>query len=334
MASNPFEASFSKPGHGLIHLALLPPSKPVLQQLSYQYPLKLVAPSVTTVASPHDSSKDESVHTVYLLTYGGGIVGGDTVHLGVRLENTTRLVLLTQGSTKVFKSKSKEVLSGQYMTSNVGEHAVLCYLPDPVQPFEHSAFEQRQIYHIAARNANLCVCDWVSEGRPARHEKWSFLTYASRNEVWLRRKKEEDEPRLLLRDNMILEHGKTTHQSVLDRMHGLGVFGTLIIHGPRFQNLGEYFMFEFKLLPRIGSKQWDKKPPESERDPAEVRRAVRVERENKDGLLWTAAATRGFVVVKFGAREVEGAKRWLKSMLSDEGSVEREVGERAFLCLR
>jgi urease accessory protein len=57
-------------------------------------------------------------------------------------------------------------------------------------------------------------------------------------------------------------------------------------------------------------------------------------REGKDELLWTAASIRGFVLVKFGAREVEGVKRWLLSMLREEGTVERVCGERATLCLR
>jgi len=66
----------------------------------------------------------------------------------------------------------------------------------------------------------------------------------------------------------------------------------------------------------------------------EAKRARRQKQELKDGLLWTASDNRGFVLVKFGAREVEGVKRWLSGIMKEEGTVEREFGERALLCLK
>ena len=103
---SPFGASQSRAGHGSIILDILPPDKPVLRTVSYQYPLKLVAPDPLPppehVSIPTDSPK--LVHTVFLLTYGGGIVAGDTIDLEVQLDSNTRLILLTQGSTKIFKT--------------------------------------------------------------------------------------------------------------------------------------------------------------------------------------------------------------------------------------
>ena len=71
---SPFSVSTSVPGKGIIKLSLLPPSKQVLTGLSYQYPLKLIAPD------PHNAPNEQQdpVTVVFILTYGGGLVGGDT----------------------------------------------------------------------------------------------------------------------------------------------------------------------------------------------------------------------------------------------------------------
>jgi len=328
--SNPFAASTSLPGHGAIVLAVLPPSKPVLSTLSFQYPLKLIAPAATYLPNATKPGLFSTIHTVFLLTYGGGLVAGDSIDLRVVLAPDARLILLTQGSTKIFKSPSHELVTTQTTLVDIGHDAALCYLPDPVQPFGESAFEQKQMYNVVGTKANLCVCDWVSEGRTARGETWSFRTYTSRNEVWL--VDAQKKRKLLLRDNMILNDASGAGaQTVASRMKDLGVYGTLILCGDMFRMLGSYFMTEFKALPQIGSRQWD--VPEK-LTPEEVERASRVEQEKKDVVVWTAASVRGFVVVKFGSKEVEGAKRWLRHMLKIDGTVEQEFGEQALLCLR
>jgi len=40
------------------------------------------------------------------------------------------------------------------------------------------------------------------------------------------------------------------------------------------------------------------------------------------------------VLVKFCSREVDGGRRWLNSMMKREGTVGREFGPQALLCLR
>ena len=335
--SSPFLQNKSQPGNGSIHLALLPPDTPRLRTLKYQYPLKLVSPA------PLRTSSDANylIHTVYLLTYGGGLVAGDAIDLQVTIESTTRLVLLTQGSTKLFKAPSRDVISKQRMQVELHSGAALCYLPDPVQPFAHSCFEQHQIYNLTASGSNsstlgsLCVLDWVSNGRPANGEDWSFFRYGSKNEIHVT--DADGNRRLLLRDSILLDdEGK--EGSLANRMDGLAAFGTLILYGPLFQQLGRFFMDEFKTLPRIGGRKWDSgsgsESGDEDVDPALARRAVRQRHDSEDGLLWSVASVRGCVVVKFGAKEVDHGRRWLRVMLTEEGTIIREFGERALLCLR
>jgi urease accessory protein len=284
--------------------------------LAFSYPLKLISPSPVALPSG-------TVLTLFLLTYGGGLVAGDLICLDIKLDAATRLLLLTQGSTKIFKTPDPSVVSRQDMNVSIAAGAALCYIPDPIQPFKDSAFAQSQIYHLAG-GASLCVCDWVCCGRPARGENWDFWTYASRNEVWTAKGE-----KLLLRDNVMIDASATSAREAFDNH---GAFGTLILRGPAVERLGAFFLSEFELMPRIGEKKWDDEAKQP--DAAETRRAERLQRERDDGVLWTAVRTRGFVVVKFGSREVEGAKRWLRSLIRQDGSIEQAFGEGALLCLK
>lgn len=334
-STNPFSAPPSTPGHGLIHLSLLPPNTPKLRTVNYQYPLKLVQPAPVRTAN----EAAELIHTVYLLTYGGGLVAGDAIDLHVILESHTRLTLLTQGSTKLFKSISRDVVSRQAMTATLAPGSALCYLPDPVQPFAKSCFEQKQVYNITVPDTtgiphgSLCVLDWVSNGRPANGEDWSFFRYGSRNEVYLCQP--AGERRLLLRDNMVLDQ-EALQDSVAHRMDGLAVYGTLVIYGTMFQGLSTFFTREFKAVPRIGGRKWDSGSDDEEKmtDPVIVNRLKRQRMETASKVLWSVASVRGCTVVKFGAPTVEAGRRWLWTMLSNEGSVVNHFGERALLCLR
>ncbi|TKA77002.1 hypothetical protein B0A49_01988 [Cryomyces minteri] len=165
--------------------------------------------------------------------------------------------------------------------------------------------------------------------------------YVSRNEVSLSSPETDNgrkKGRLLLRDSIILDsedgQGDVGRMGIRDHMDGLGVFGTLILRGTLFDALGQYFIDEFRLLPRIGGAKWDASIEGPKVDDVEKKRRRRQKQEAEDGLVWTAAAVRGCVVVKFGAGEVEGARRWIGGMLRSEESVERLFGERALLCLR
>ena len=55
-------------------------------ELSSAYPLKLLSPRIS----------QDRVAVVYVLTYGGGLVGGDQLKLHVDVEDKTILVLLSQ----------------------------------------------------------------------------------------------------------------------------------------------------------------------------------------------------------------------------------------------
>lgn len=323
---SPFAASSSSPGRGNVEATVFPPGKQVLTNFTYQYPLKLIAPD------SHVAHDDIEVTVVFLLNYGGGLVGGDKIDLSVTLTTNSRLVLLTQGSTKIFKSPTKDVVSRQCLVVRVDPGASLCYLPDPTQPFAESVYEQRQTFYIPPDGrSSLCVLDWVNEGRKARGESWSLWGWKGRNEVRELVAGPPDSGRLLLRDSLILLHEEGAVNGLMDKTNEMGVFGTLILHGPLFAKLGDFFIAAFTSQPRIGAKKWSSEDSKSESD----QEWSRMPAQEKDaGLLWSAARVRGFVLIKFGADDLDGARRWLRTMIIREGSVEREFGHQALFCLR
>ena len=75
-----------RPGDGQIAVEFDPYRGHTFTQLSCTYPLKLLAPK----------SKEDSVAIVYVLSYGGGLVGGDEVSLEVGVREGATLMLLSQ----------------------------------------------------------------------------------------------------------------------------------------------------------------------------------------------------------------------------------------------
>ena len=169
------------------------------------------------------------------------------------------------------------------------------------------------------------LVDWVNEGRKARGERWAFDGWRGRNEIW--DVEREGNKRMLVRDAVVLE-GK----DIRGRMDGMGVFGTVILRGPLFKALGDFFVDEFEKLPRIGGRNWG--TVAKELTEMEKWRAGRVEREKADELLWTACHVRGCTIIKFSAKDVEGVKTWLANMLRREGTVGRECGEGGLMFVR
>ncbi|KAK1503955.1 RNA polymerase III RPC4 [Colletotrichum tamarilloi] len=325
---SPFPKSSSVAGEGEIIAQLLPNGLSGLKGMSYQYPLKLISPT---------PAADQKSVLVFLLSYGGGLVGGDSVNLSIRTLPGSKLSIVTQGHTKIFKSASPDIVTRQTLSVHIEDGSGICQLPDPVQPFDGSVYEQTQIFTVAP-NASLCLLDWVTQGRTARGEDWSFVKWTGRNEIWLEKQVPNQKNRLLVRDTVILDRDSQglVGRSLRDSMHGNGLFGTLILRGSQMQSLGNFFLEEFGALPRIGARDFRsaeaKAKEESNLTEHELWRLKRIEMETKEGILWSAARVRGCVIVKFGASTVEAGRLWIGIMLSREGTIARVYGEQALMC--
>jgi len=342
MSSSPFPKSTSSPGKGHITVKRLPHGPSALESITYQYPLKLISPSQTSGTS--GSGTHQPSVLVFLLSYGGGLVGGDQVDLSVTIHDYARLSIVTQGHTKVFQSLKPDIVTRQSLAVEIRPGAALCLLPDPVQPFAQSVYEQTQIFRLTGNEASLVLLDWVTQGRLARGEDWNLTRWSGRNEVWLvpdQRQQGDDDggkavprDRLVVRDSVTLDGvpGPAQRQPLKDQLHGNAVIGTLVLRGPLTTELGEFFLREFELLPRLGSREFEKKRDAT--TDAEHWRTRRLQHEKANLVLWSAAKVRGCVVVKFGATTVEAGREWIGNMLTYQGGVEAAFGEQALLCVR
>ncbi|CEQ38953.1 SPOSA6832_00429, partial [Sporobolomyces salmonicolor] len=194
------------PGDGLITVSLDGQRRAVLQDVQFSYPLKLIVPSRRFLAQ---------AQCVYVIGYGGGLVAGDRVRMKVLVKEGTTLVMLTQGSTKVFKTRPGRYLTApgyasssssssscsppstsQFYRLSVAASALLVLLPAPVTCFSRARYDQHQAVHLADGTSSLVLLDWYTSGRmamngggqegaPGAGEAWQFERYRSENEVWL-----------------------------------------------------------------------------------------------------------------------------------------------------
>lgn len=132
----------------------------------------------------------------YTSNFGGGLVGGDQTRLEIKIDRGASCFLSTQASTKIYRNPDRLPCSHE-LHATIAEGALLVVAPDPVQCFTDSCYEQHQQFDLAS-GASLVLIDWMSSGRSARGERWSFVRYGSRNEIY------RDE-QLLLLDNLLLD---------------------------------------------------------------------------------------------------------------------------------
>ena len=151
---------------------------------------RAIAASPLRLLHPKNSG---SAAWVYAATYGGGLLGGDTIALDARVGAGAAAMISTQASTKVYRAERPAV---QRLRAHAEEHSTLVLLPDPVTPFAASSYSQEQHVDLAP-DANLVAVDWMTAGRVSFGERWQFDSYATR--TWVRR-----DGRVILHDAMLL----------------------------------------------------------------------------------------------------------------------------------
>ena len=152
-------------------------------------------------------------------TYGGGLLGGDVIGLNIAAGDHTQSVLMTQASTKVYRSDTPAL---QTLDCTVGSNALFVSAPDRVACFAGSALKQVQKFTLAPE-ANLIVVDWISAGRLDSGERWRFDRYCNRIEIWQNNK-------LRFLDALALD---SAHSSIGEKMRRFNTLATVVIMGPQ-----------------------------------------------------------------------------------------------------
>ncbi|KAI0274771.1 UreD urease accessory protein-domain-containing protein [Gloeopeniophorella convolvens] len=289
-SSNAVSNFASDAGHGNI-TAQIHNNRVVFPVLSYTYPLKLLSPRM----------QQPGVGVVYMLTYGGGLVGGDSVSLSVTVEAGAQLVLLSQGSTKVFKTRPgtraavarADAASRQRLAAHVAPGGALFLLPDPVTCFRGAAYHQTQSFRLA-RGASAALLDWYTSGRRARGEAWAFARYYSANEVWVDGARDARD--VVLLDGQVREGadgGGLPRRELGDRMGPYACYATLLLYGPLLE--GTVRALE-----------------------ARVRDTTVFQAHEPPGVLWSLSAVGGHAgghIVRVAGKETEDVRLWLADAL-------------------
>lgn len=189
----------NKPGSGTL-VCECSGNRAQFSRIHAQYPLKFVP----------TGAHANRLGAVYMLSYGGGIVSGDHFDIVVRVGPQAKLLLMTQGNTKIFKDIQRRLglppSSEQIIANYIAADATLMLLPDPVTSFKLSSFCSRQTFHLASgATSKLVLLDWFNSGRITRGESWLFQHYSSRIDVFV-------EGKLVLRDHMALDDKTKDHK--------------------------------------------------------------------------------------------------------------------------
>ncbi|XP_044495455.1 urease accessory protein D isoform X1 [Mangifera indica] len=185
-----------------------------------RYPLKFFIPNKV------GSSETDAVW-IYTLTYGGGIVSGDSIACEFSIGDACTVVLTTQASTKVYKSMGSKC-SEQILEVRVGSGALLAVIPDPVTCFSTARYSQKQFFRVVS-DSNLVIVDWITSGRHQNGEKWDFQLYKSTNNIFA----DGDQPLFL--DTVLLEQGGITN--IAERMQDYQVIAMVILLGPKLKHI-------------------------------------------------------------------------------------------------
>ncbi|GMH02695.1 hypothetical protein Nepgr_004534 [Nepenthes gracilis] len=196
-----------------------------------EYPLKFIIPKKV-------GPSETDVVWIYVLTYGGGIVSGDSISCHYTIGDGCTAVLTTQASTKVYKSVGTKC-SEQIFEAKIGRNALLAVIPDPVTCFTTARYSQMQFFRVLS-DSNLVVVDWFTSGRYESGEKWDFGFYKSTNNIFL----EDDQPLFL--DTVLLEQGRII--SITERMQDYQVIAIVILLGPKLRHVQDRVQGDVKRM--------------------------------------------------------------------------------------
>lgn len=123
----------------------------------------------------------ETCH-LYLLHPPGGIVGGDTLDISVRLDAKSHALITMPGASKFYRSSGAQARLQQTLT--LAENSTLEWLPQDAIFFPGANAALSTAFHLAA-SSTLLAWDLLCLGRPVIGEAFSHGALANRLEVWV-----------------------------------------------------------------------------------------------------------------------------------------------------
>ncbi len=107
-----------------------------------------------------------------LVTTSGGIAGGDVLKMAVEVGPGGHAVVATQAAEKIYRAALTSDPCTIDVTLEVGEGAMLDWLPQETIVFEGSRLKRRTVAHVGA-GGSLLACEMVVLGRAASGERFT-----------------------------------------------------------------------------------------------------------------------------------------------------------------
>ena len=165
---------------------------------------------------------DTGTAYVYLLSPGGGVVGGDRYAITMTLEDGARACVTTASATKIYDSAGRMARQAFEVVLQAG--AVFEYLPEQIIPFAGSVFRQDMTMRLG-HGALAVLGEILAPGRLARGEAFLYDDYSSGLSV------ADSQRRLLVRERTRLQPKSWEGGSRLGLLEGYAYLGTLYVLG-------------------------------------------------------------------------------------------------------
>lgn len=186
-------------------------TRTVVRDAYFQTPLQIMRPYYLD---------DSGTAYLYLLSPGGGVVGGDRYAITVTLEAGARACMTTASATKLYASPAS--MARQRFEVILQAGAVFEYLPEQMIPFARSAFHQDMSVRLG-NGAVAVLMEIVAPGRLARGEAFAYRDYSSGLSV------ADAQGRLLLRERTRLQPPCWSAGNGLGLLEGFNYLGTLYV---------------------------------------------------------------------------------------------------------
>jgi urease accessory protein len=116
---------------------------------------------------------DDGAALVHLHNVSGGLLGGDTIDLEMRLGEGANAQVTTTGATRLYRPRDESPVTLQANKISVAQNALLEYVPDPIIPFAHARFRQHTTIELAD-GAGLFWWEILAPGREAYGELFAY----------------------------------------------------------------------------------------------------------------------------------------------------------------
>lgn len=185
----------------------------------------------------------------------------------------------------------------------------LFLLPDPVACFRSARYNQVQIFKVALE-ASVVLLDWITAGRKALGEDWSFSRYYSLNELWVDGKRVARDAMLLEESLPPLSHGQMhlPARTLAERLAPYSCYATVLLYGPLTASTIKSLLDDFSTITVFKHAA---RPP----------------------LIWSVSTLCGGrgCVLRVAARETEEARTWLGiALLQLRGVIGTDIYSKAF----